>query len=174
MGKAANRIKWLIEDAKKHGLTKKRIAEGIGMSQQNLSNLLYGQNYWKIEQLERLSKFLGIPLAEIFDEDRQFFVYGEKPPPRAGKLSRRQTELIAKLKDILLYGSADNPEDDLALAITANINAMWICLIARPTKTNAKAFSEKKKAALSPPPPQKISDITSSDDIIEGERPPPG
>jgi transcriptional regulator with XRE-family HTH domain len=68
MMKLAERLKQLIEEAKVQGLTKSKIARGMGITPQHLSNLLGGQNEWKLSQIENLCAVLEITLAEAFVE----------------------------------------------------------------------------------------------------------
>jgi hypothetical protein len=124
-------------------------------------------------------ELMGFPAVPrtVTDEDRLFLVSGEVRPQEitAERLNRRQRELISKLKDILLYGESDDLDENYAVVIAGNIKAMWVCLEQSGAKTKAKLFSKKKKT-LPPPPPKKsrTSDVISNDDIIDGDRPPPG
>ena len=48
--------------------TKSEIASAIGIRPSHFSNLLNGRNEWKLNQLEKLAAFLGVPLARLFEE----------------------------------------------------------------------------------------------------------
>jgi hypothetical protein len=126
-------------------------------------------------------ELMGFPAVPrtITDEDRQWFITGKVEPAenKQNSLSAHQKEITAKFKEILLHGCAEDPEKDLALAITANVNALWVCLKQAGTTTAKAKMLQKKQKRLPPPPPreknQRIIDITSDEDI-RGERPPPG
>jgi hypothetical protein len=109
-------------------------------------------------------ELMGFPAVPqtITDEDRRFLVSGreevEVVPP--GRLSRKQEKLIQKVKEILLYGYDENPEDDLTCGITVNILSIWAALKSRPPKDK----KSKTKTSVS-----RIDRASS-----EGESPVPG
>ena len=64
-----NKIRDFIDDEKSLGrATKGQIAAAIGIRPSHFSNLLNGRNEWKLDQLEKLAEFLGVPLTRLFAE----------------------------------------------------------------------------------------------------------
>ena len=64
-----NQIRDFVDDEKSLGrATKSQIASAIGIRPSHFSNLLNGRNKWKLDQLEKLAAFLGVPLARLFEE----------------------------------------------------------------------------------------------------------
>ncbi len=62
-------IKDFVDDEKSLGrATKSQIAAAIGIRPSHFSNLLNGRNEWKLNQLEKLAGFLGVPVARLFEE----------------------------------------------------------------------------------------------------------
>lgn len=62
-------IRDFIDDEKSLGrATKSQIAAAIGIRPSHFSNLLNGRNEWKLNQLEKLADFLGVPIARLFEE----------------------------------------------------------------------------------------------------------
>lgn len=78
-----NKIRDFIDDEKSLGrATKGQIAAAIGIRPSHFSNLLNGRNEWKLNQLEKLAEFLGVPLTRLF-ADR-----GKEAPERPQRRSR--------------------------------------------------------------------------------------
>ncbi len=64
-----SQIRDFIDDEKSLGrATKSQIATAIGIRPSHFSNLLNGRNEWKLNQLEKLADFLGVPIAHLFEE----------------------------------------------------------------------------------------------------------
>lgn len=64
-----SRIRDFVDDEKSLGrTTKSQIAAAIGIRPSHFSNLLNGRNEWKLNQLEKLADFLGVPIARLFEE----------------------------------------------------------------------------------------------------------
>ena len=62
-------IRDFVDDEKSLGrATKSQIAAAIGIRPSHFSNLLNGRNEWKLNQLEKLADFLGVPIARLFEE----------------------------------------------------------------------------------------------------------
>ncbi len=72
-----SQIRDFVDDEKSLGrATKSQIAAAIGIRPSHFSNLLNGRNEWKLNQLEKLAAFLGVPLARLFEE--------RNPDPESG------------------------------------------------------------------------------------------
>ena len=90
-----NRIRDFIDDEKSLGrATKGQIAAAIGIRPSHFSNLLNGRNEWKLNQLEKLAEFLGVPLTRLF-ADR-----GKEAPERLPRRSR-EADLEDRLRRAL-------------------------------------------------------------------------
>jgi hypothetical protein len=103
----------------------------------------------KASVARELMGFDAVPQT-VTDEDRQYLVYGRVEPEEVspGQLTRKHQILIRKVKDILLYGESDNPDENWAVAIRGNINAMWVCLKrgGRPkARTGQKTHAARKR-----------------------------
>ena len=62
-------IRDFVDDEKSLGrATKSQIAAAIGIRPSHFSNLLNGRNEWKLNQLEKLADFLGVPITRLFEE----------------------------------------------------------------------------------------------------------
>ncbi|MCY4488645.1 MAG: LexA family transcriptional regulator [Deltaproteobacteria bacterium] len=78
-----NKIRDFIDDEKSLGrATKGQIAAAIGIRPSHFSNLLNGRNEWKLNQLEKLAEFLGVPLTRLFAER------GKESPERPARRNR--------------------------------------------------------------------------------------
>ncbi len=90
-----NKIRDFIDDEKSLGRTTKgQIAAAIGIRPSHFSNLLNGRNEWKLNQLEKLAEFLGVPLTRLFaDRDNGSL---ERPSPRS-----REAEIEDRLRRAL-------------------------------------------------------------------------
>lgn len=64
-----SQIRDFVDDEKSLGrTTKSQIAAAIGIRPSHFSNLLNGRNEWKLNQLEKLADFLGVPITRLFEE----------------------------------------------------------------------------------------------------------
>ncbi len=89
-----NKIRDFIDDEKSLGrATKGQIAAAIGIRPSHFSNLLNGRNEWKLNQLEKLAEFLGVPLTRLFAERGK-----ESPGPSRRS---RETEIEDRLRRAL-------------------------------------------------------------------------
>lgn len=89
------KIRDFIDDEKSLGrATKGQVAAAIGIRPSHFSNLLNGRNEWKLNQLEKLAEFLGVPLTRLFAER------GKESPERPTRRSR-EFELEDKLRRAL-------------------------------------------------------------------------
>lgn len=90
-----NKIRDFIDDEKSLGrATKGQIAAAIGIRPSHFSNLLTGRNEWKLNQLEKLAEFLGVPLARLFaDRDRE--------APEGASRQGREADLEDRLRRAL-------------------------------------------------------------------------
>ena len=67
--RSKSQIRDFVEDEKSLGrATKSQIAAAIGIRPSHFSNLLNGRNEWKLDQLEKLADFLGVPISRLFEE----------------------------------------------------------------------------------------------------------
>ena len=90
-----NKIRDFIDDEKSLGrATKGQIAAAIGIRPSHFSNLLNGRNEWKLNQLEKLAEFLGVPLTRLFAER------GKESPERPVRRNR-EAELEDKVRRAL-------------------------------------------------------------------------
>ena len=81
-----DKIRDFIDDEKSLGrATKGQIAAAIGIRPSHFSNLLNGRNEWKLNQLEKLAEFLGVPLTRLFAER------GKESSDRPSRRSRAAT-----------------------------------------------------------------------------------
>jgi hypothetical protein len=116
-------------------------------------------------------ELIGFPAVPqtVTDEDRQFLISEsqrvEVVPP--GRLTRKQEGLLQKVKEILLHGHDENPENDLSYVIIANIEALWLVLKSRSSSKEKKSKTKTKNSSS-------VSRSNVDSDTKEGDRPSPG
>src|SRR5262245_52453919 len=96
-------------------------------------------------------ELMGFPAVPrtITDEDHQFLISGTERVEVAapGRLTRKYEGLIQKVKEILLYGHHENPEENLSHGISVNITSIWSTLKSREPQKEKKKSKTKEDSS---------------------------